>query len=176
MRSHPLIKYSAITCGVLFSLGAIGIAAGLRINTSPSLPLGVYRLTGEAISKGAIVIFCPPLTPAFAEAKTRGYIGVGFCPAGHGAMIKKVSALAGDSISVNDEGVYINDRQLPNSVPLATDAGGRTLPHYRVTHKKLNRTEVLLMSDSNGKSFDARYFGPINTAHISGVISPLFTW
>jgi len=173
---HPLIKYSGITCGLLFSLSAIGIAAGLRINTTPSLPLGVYRLTGETISKGATVIFCPPLTPVFAEAQTRGYISVGFCPAGYGAMIKKVSALAGDIISVNDEGVCVNNQQLPNSAPLAADIGGGPLPYYRITNKKLNRAEVLLMSDSNRKSFDARYFGPINIAQISGVIRPLITW
>ncbi|MBL8368460.1 MAG: S26 family signal peptidase, partial [Candidatus Accumulibacter sp.] len=40
----------------------------------------------------------------------------------------------------------------------------------------LSGSELLLMSDVSGISFDGRYFGPIDRSQIKGVIRPVFTW
>jgi type IV secretory pathway protease TraF len=40
----------------------------------------------------------------------------------------------------------------------------------------LGNSEVLLMSDVSGTSFDGRYFGPINRSQIKTVIRPVITW
>jgi type IV secretory pathway protease TraF len=36
--------------------------------------------------------------------------------------------------------------------------------------------DVLLMSDISGRSFDGRYFGPIERAQIQAVIRPVWIW
>ncbi len=150
--------------------------AGLRVNTTRSIPLGLYVLSNEPIEKGAYVLFCPPERPEFDLAKERGYIGAGFCPGGYGNMMKKVLAAHNDVVSVTDGGVMINGMLIPASQPIEADLIGRPLPRFRVTAHVLDPTELLLMSDTNSRSFDARYFGPIDRDHIQGLIYPIFTW
>ncbi|MBX3321048.1 MAG: conjugative transfer signal peptidase TraF [Nitrospira sp.] len=121
-------------------------------------------------------MWCPPERPEFDLAKERGYIGVGFCPGGYGNMMKKVVASDHDVVSVTDEGVTINGTLLPASQPSEADSMGRPLPRFRGTDHVLAASELLLMSDTNSRSFDARYFGPVHRAHIQSLIYPVWTW
>ena len=149
---------------------------GLRLNTTRSIPLGLYKMSHDPIEKGVYVLWCPPERPEFDLAKERGYIGVGFCPGGYGNMMKKVVASDHDVVSVTDEGVTINGTLLPASQPSEADSMGRPLPRFRVTDHVLAASELLLMSDTNSRSFDARYFGPVHRAHIQSLIYPVWTW
>ena len=151
-------------------------AAGLRVNTTKSIPVGIYRLTDVPVGKGEYVIFCPPQTALFDEARSRGYIGVGFCPGGYGYMMKRVWAAANDTIVSTDEGLRINGSLLPLSKPLETDKAGRMMPRYSFNHYKLGKSELLLMSDVSGTSFDGRYFGLVDAGQVEGVIKPLVTF
>ena len=55
--------------------------AGLRVNVTASLPLGLYRLCPDAPGKGDYVSFC--LEGEYAQlALERGYVGPGVCPSG----------------------------------------------------------------------------------------------
>jgi type IV secretory pathway protease TraF len=40
----------------------------------------------------------------------------------------------------------------------------------------LKDSELLLMSDVSGTSFDGRYFGPVNLSQAKGVITPIITF
>ena len=51
---------------------------------------------------------------------------------------------------------------------------GKPLP-FRETAYTLGTAQVLLMSDYSPKSFDGRYFGPIDQTGIKGVLRPVFT-
>lgn len=153
----------------------IAVGAGVRINTSPSVPLGLYWETGVPLRVGAFVILCPPPTEAFAEALRRDYIGAGFCPGGYGYVFKRIQALAGDRISVTDQGVWINGQWMPGSRPLNADPSGRLLPRYRTQDYTLAPGEVLLLSDQHPRSFDGRYFGPVEASRMA-VIQPVVTW
>ena len=62
------------------------------------------------------------------------------------------------------------------TLQLKRDAGGRALPRFRAERTPLGATEVLLMSEVSGTSFDGRYFGPIDRSHIVTVVSLLITW
>ena len=54
-------------------VGLLVHASGLRINPTPSLPKGVYRIASGAPAKGDFVTFC--LQGEFAElARERGYL------------------------------------------------------------------------------------------------------
>jgi conjugative transfer signal peptidase TraF len=160
----------------LLTLGIGCYAAGARINTTKSIPVGLYWTSNKPVEKGAYVLFCPPKARVFDDAKSRGYIGAGFCPSDYGYLMKRVLAVQSDVVSITDEGVWVNDALLPLSVPITTDGTGRALPRYRANRFSLRESEVLLMSDVSSTSFDGRYFGPIARSHIKTVISPVLTW
>ena len=163
--------------GAALAGAALAYAAGARINTTRSIPVGLYWTSpGAAVEKGAYVFFCPPQARVFDEARARGYIGAGFCPGGYGYMMKRVLAARGDDVAVAEEGVRVNGALLPFSAPKAVDAGGRALPRFRADRTTLGAADVLLMSDVSGTSFDGRYFGPIDRSHIVTVVSPVITW
>ena len=160
----------------VLALGIACYAAGVRVNTTRSIPVGLYLTSSAPVHKGAYVLFCPPPTGVFDEARQRGYIGSGLCPGGYGYMMKKVLAAKADAIDVADDGVRINGELLPLSAPLKADKAGRPLARYQASSYALGNSEVLLMSDVSRTSFDSRYFGPIHVAQIKSVIEPVFVW
>jgi conjugative transfer signal peptidase TraF len=168
---------SIVIVGVgLAATGGAMYAAGARVNTSKSIPLGLYWTSSAPVTKGEYVIFCPPQRLIFADARERGYIGSGFCPGDYGDMMKKVLAAKGDTISVTPDGVTVNGKLLPNSKPLPADGAGRPLPHRSAERYTLGTSELLLMTDRSATSFDARYFGPVTRDQVKSVIRPVFTW
>jgi conjugative transfer signal peptidase TraF len=160
----------------LLALGLVCAAADLRVNTTRSIPVGLYRTTDAPLEKGKYLIFCPPQSELFEEAKAREYIGAGFCPGGYGFMMKRVVAMGGDRVSVAEEGVRVNGKLLPKSAPLESDKTGRVMPCYSLSDYTLGKSELLLMGDASGTSFDGRYFGPVEVSHIRDVIRPLITF
>ena len=172
------MKLFTVSFGVMMSVFVVcglAYAAGIRLNTTPSIPLGVYRLTNEPIVKGVYVLFCPPPAAVFDMAKARGYLGAGYCPGGYGHLMKKILAVQDDVVSIGTDGVQVNGQLLPLSEPIKLDGGGRPLPNYEASWV-LGSSEVLVMSDSNRGSFDGRYFGPIQRSQIEGVVRPVYTW
>ena len=166
------------------ALGVAGVAvlsivcgvSGARINTTKSIPVGLYWTSSAPVEKGAYVMFCPPHADVFDAARERGYIGAGFCPGGYGYMMKRVLAAKADAVNITEDGVRVNGEQLPLSAPLKTDKAGRTLPRYSAQAFTVGSSELLLMSDVSGTSFDGRYFGPIDRSQITTVLRPVFTW
>jgi conjugative transfer signal peptidase TraF len=149
---------------------------GARFNTTKSIPVGLYWASSQPVEKGVYVMFCPPQDHVFEEAKRRGYIGPGSCPGGYGYMMKRILAAKNDVVTVSSDGVTVNDKLLPLSLPVNFDKEGRALPYYRINHKTLTDDEVLMMSDVSGTSFDSRYFGPVLRSQIKTVIIPVVTW
>lgn len=172
--------------GITTGVGVAGIAlivagaacrmAGIRINASKSIPVGVYRTTDIPIVTGAYVLVCPPPSGMFEEARKRGYIGAGFCPGEYGYLMKRVAATENDTVTVTDEGVRVNGSLLPFSAPRRSDKARRPLPFYRINDYVLGRDEVLLMSDKSATSFDSRYFGPVLRSQLATAITALVTW
>jgi conjugative transfer signal peptidase TraF len=157
----------------LLALGLICAAAGLRVNTTRSIPFGLYWTTDAPVEKGEYIIFCPPQSALFDQAKARGYIGAGFCPGDYGFMMKRVAAVGGEVLASMQEGVSVNGSLLANSAPLALDNAGRMMPRYRIDGYILGESELLLMGDASCASFDGRYFGPVNVSQVRGVIRPV---
>ncbi len=122
-----LSNWAAVLGAGVVALGGICYASGIRVNTSSSIPLGIYLVSDGAIERNAYVMFCPPQLGVFEEARRRHYILAGFCPGGYGYMMKKVMGLASDVVEVADDGVRVNGVVLPFSVPLNMDRAGRPL-------------------------------------------------
>ena len=159
----------------LFVLSIGARISGIYINITPSLPVGFYKMVDEPIASGAYVAFCPQQDEVFDMAIDRSYINRGNCPGGYGLLLKRVFAQSGDTVSIDQAGIFVNGEHLPNSAQLTADAEGHALPQYRL-QAVLDDSEYLLLSDLNPQSFDARYFGLIARDQIKQVVRPIFTW
>lgn len=122
-------------------------SAGYRINLTPSLPKGVYRVFPESYDSSALgdlVSFC--LDGEFATlAGERGYLQPGSCPSGLRPLLKRVAGLPGDVVDVGRLALR----------PL--DSMGRPVPSV-LQNGIIPSGMVLLMAQHPG-SFDGRYFG-----------------
>ncbi|EOS1694668.1 conjugative transfer signal peptidase TraF [Escherichia coli] len=175
-RFQRLTKYVAIAGGAALLLAGTAYLAGAKVNTTKSIPVGLYWKSNASVEKGAYVMFCPPQVGVFSDAKERGYIAGGFCPGDYGYMMKRVLAAKGDEVAITDAGVRVNGELLPHSALIKADPSGRPLPRYQSDSYTLGTAEVLLMSDVSDTSFDGRYFGPVNRSQIITVIRPVLTW
>jgi conjugative transfer signal peptidase TraF len=174
----PIKILAVLVLAVSVSVFVLSIGfrvSGIYINTTPSLPVGFYQVVDEPIANGAYVAFCPPKNAVFDMARDRSYINRGDCPGGYRLLLKRVFAQSGDTVFIDQEGIFVNGEHLPNSAQLKADAEGQPLPQYRL-NVVLNDAEYLLLSDLNPQSFDARYFGLIARDQIQQVVHPVFTW
>jgi conjugative transfer signal peptidase TraF len=148
----------------------VGSAFDIRLNTSPSLPFGLYRVTAD--SSAPLVEFCPA-EPVASFANARGYRQAGSCPDGGTPLMKPIVARAGDVVDVSADGVRVNGNLLRNSASLARDNAGRALAPWPTGKYAVPTGTVWLISDYHARSFDSRYFGPVPTALIRDHLRPL---
>ena len=175
-RTIKILAIAVLIISAIVFVLSIGFrVSGIYINTTPSLPVGFYQVVDEPIVNGTYVAFCPPQVEVFDIAKDRRYINKGDCPGGYGLLLKRVFALSGNTVFIDQAGIFVNGEHLPKSAQLKIDADGQPLPQYRL-QAVLDDSEYLLLSDLNPRSFDARYFGLIARDQIQQVVRPIFTW
>lgn len=165
-------RISAFCLVILFGLFQISGSLGLRINTSPSLPVGLYVTTADKNSR--LVEFCPP-EPYARLAITRGYRDAGNCSDGAAPLLKPVIAKAGDVVEVSRHGLRVNGRDVLNSAAVQTDTKGRPLNAWPFGRYTVSAEMVWVASSYHPRSFDSRYFGPIKTSVIRDHVRPLVT-
>ncbi len=168
-RAKRIAVLALVTLAVVVM---IPTAAGLRVNDSPSLPIGLYVVTSDP--DATLVEFCPT-APYASLAAERGYRTKGSCPDGGAPLMKPIVAQAGDSVEVSSSGIVVNGRMLPNSAPLAVDTNGRALRHWPFGEYAVKPGTLWVVSSYNRRSFDSRYFGPITEAQIRHHLRPLLT-
>lgn len=167
-------KLAALAICIFASIALAGLA-GARINSTKSLARGLYWRVSAPIERGAYVRFCPPDRDVFREARRRHYVPAGFCPGGLAFMMKRIAAMPGDVVTVDEAGVIVNGERLPFSAPRAMDSNGRPLPRWNAHDYTLRAGELLLMTDMSVDSFDARYFGPLAQSQVVDVVRPVMT-
>ena len=132
--------------------------AGLRVNVTASLPLGLYRLCPDAPGKGDYVSFC--LEGEYAQlALERGYVGPGVCPSGMRPLLKQVAGLPGDVVET--AGLHALEADSFDR-PLVSALGDGRIP-----------LGMALVLAPHGGSFDGRYFGLVPLASLQKV-EPVF--
>jgi conjugative transfer signal peptidase TraF len=146
--------------------------AGIRVNASESLPIGLYRITSDQSAR--LIEFCPA-EPFGSLSANRAYRGKGTCPDGGEPLMKPIVAVEGDTVKFSATGVAINGKVLPNSSPLRFDTKDRPLPHWPFGTYRVPAGTVWVISSFNNRSFDSRYFGPISTRAIRHHLRPLIT-
>ena len=142
---------------------ALAFDAGLRINPTPSLPKGIYRISPGTPGKGDLVSFC--LEGEFAElALERGYLEPGSCPSGLRPLLKRLVGLPGDVVD-------------PAMFPIRSlDSRGRPMTPALIpwTPGVIPSGMALVVADHPG-SFDSRYFGFVPLDSLQRV-EPLFVF
>ncbi len=144
----------------LLLAGLLVHASGLRINPTPSLPKGIYRVVpGEPI-KGDLVSFC--LRGEFADlAGERDYLQTGSCDNGLRPLLKRLAGMPGDYIDAGSLAVY------------AVDSQGRPIPSA-LRSGVIPSGMALVLADHEG-SFDSRYFGLVPLESLQRV-EPFFVF
>jgi conjugative transfer signal peptidase TraF len=158
---------SALVIGILFWGASI---QGIRVNASPSMPVGLYQVTSSP--DATLVEFCP-VEPFASIANARGYRQAGNCPDGGSPLMKPVVARAGDSVQLSEKGVVVNGTAILNSAPLLEDTAGRPLTSWPFGVYTVLPGTMWVVSDYHPRSFDSRYFGPVSVALIRNRLRPL---
>ncbi|MEY9520037.1 hypothetical protein ABIF70_001178 [Bradyrhizobium japonicum] len=80
----------------MIAIAGIAWLGGLRLNLTPSEPLGLWRIVSfdRQIAVGDLVFVCPPAGSISAFGLERGYFRRGSCSGGAAPLIKTVVALA----------------------------------------------------------------------------------
>ncbi len=133
-------------------------------NASASAPIGLYELVPRAPARSELAVIRLPGS-VHALAVARGYL------AGLALLIKPVVAVPGDVVCRHAATVTVN----ADVVALARDADalGRSLPRWQGC-LTLVTGQVFVLSTAPD-SFDGRYFGPLNVAHVLGVGRAIWT-
>ena len=157
--------------GLIFGLFVTLGLAGIRMNTTPSLPVGIYV---EAGPQSPLIEFCPSGEPA-AIAARRGYRAAGNCPDGASALLKPIVARSGDVVELTAQGISVNNHPIRNTAPLAVDTDHRPLEHFPFGRYVVGDEDVWVASSYNKRSFDSRYYGPVSKRAIVAHLRPLLT-
>lgn len=166
-RTAKLIGATALSScvGVFLLMGMLGV----RINASPSLPLGLYVETSD---QSGLLEFCPA-EPFGSFAAARGYRSKGNCPDGASPLMKPVIARAGDLVETSSRGIAVNGAFVPNTAPRMLDTLGRAMTPWPFGAFRVAPGTVWVASSYNAKSFDSRYFGPVAVSAIRAHLRPL---
>jgi conjugative transfer signal peptidase TraF len=135
------------------------------IQVSGSMPKGVYKIKDDdSVSLGQIVVFnIPPSVSDLVKNRRWAPESVSYL------LMKPVAAKAGDRVLVSEKGLFINDMYCG---PVKRfDSKGRPLPV--IDGEFVLRQNELFTLSNHDNSFDSRYFGPIATSAVKGVVEPL---
>jgi conjugative transfer signal peptidase TraF len=172
-RSVSVVAIALLVFGIMLALFQFFAGSGLRINASPSLPMGLYVVSKSPDAN--LVEFCPA-EPFARLANARGWRGNGNCPDGAAPLLKPVVAHAGDVVELSARGIAVNGHLLPNTAPLSRDSQGRPLQPWPFGHYRIGGDAVWVASSYNSHSFDSRYFGPVLVRSIRDRLRPLVTF
>jgi conjugative transfer signal peptidase TraF len=164
-----------LTIGVaLVSCSCAVAITGIRLNFTPSMPLGIYRImevSPHEIRRGMLVAVCAPLDAA-RLGRQRGYLSGGACAGNSEPLLKTIAAVGGDVVAVSRSGVSVNGCLLADSKPLAFDRAGRRVTSWPVGRHQVSDGSIWLYA-ANERSWDSRYWGPAPAGNVSAVVAPL---
>jgi signal peptidase I len=131
---------------------------GLRMPDSilylhpPGIPYGHYLFHLEPVHRGDVVVFVFPPNPTV-------------------DFIKRVIAVAGDTVEVRNGVVHLNGQKVPDphahyEIPLAEHTG--LSPRDNFGPVKVPPHKVFVMGDNRDRSYDSRFWGFVDANDIEG--------
>jgi conjugative transfer signal peptidase TraF len=147
------------------------IALPISFNEMASEPIGFYWNTRQSGPYAKVCL--PPKEEAqaidFGIPDTHGT-----CPGGHQPLLKQLFAASDHHpILFSAAGFTINGQLLPHTAPVVRAANGKLLqpiPYGIYTHG------LFAISTYHPRSYDSRYFGPIDPRSVAGFARPLLVF
>jgi conjugative transfer signal peptidase TraF len=133
-------------------------------NASASVPIGLYELVRRPPARGELAVIRLP-DPVHALAVARGYLAAG------ALLIKPVAAGPGDIVCRHATMVTVNGHPVGRAHD--ADGLGRSLRRWSGC-LTLTSGQVFVLSNAP-ESFDGRYLGPTDVAHVLGVGRAIWT-
>nr|WP_283813344.1 conjugative transfer signal peptidase TraF [Bradyrhizobium sp. Leo121] len=157
----------------MIAIAGIAWLGGLRLNLTPSEPLGLWRIVpiDRQVVAGDLAFVCPPPGPVSVFGLERGYFRQGSCSGGAAPLIKAVVAVSSAHIEIG-AAVMIDGVLLPRSRLGPVDGRGRPLSPWAGI--VVPPGHLFLHSPFAG-SCDSRYFGPVPEAGLLGLARPILT-
>ena len=157
--------HSTLVLGVLV-LAAVVSTHWVRLNISPSTPLGLYRLAAvtRPLTHGTLVVLPVPVSIQPWHSP--------WVP-----LLKPVAAVAGDVVCVWGGTLWVWTQ--PGSPPrwyglVWQQAQGKMLP--RIDGCLAVEAGHIFLASAARNSLDSRYFGTVPVTTITAQAVPLFTW
>ena len=158
-----------LAVSVVVALGATRI----RLNpTAASAPRGVYWVAPGEPTRGTQLRVCLPEVLA-RFGRVRGYLDPGGCPGGVRPVGKRVAALPGDRVEVEEGAILVNGKRFPGVRRLARDSAGRFIPAVAEGTYRVAPGTAWMVSDFNPRSWDSRYYGAVPLAEDAQVLRAL---
>lgn len=145
--------------GAVFSMVlGVAYASGYRLNVTPSLEQGIYRLSSQPPRRGDIVAFCLSGPDTVLAAS---YVQPGSCPSGLRPLMKYLTGMPSDVVRIEENGILCGPAQGPRCFwPVRireTDSKGR--PVVPATIEGIVPDGMALVLTDHEGGFDSRYFG-----------------
>ena len=181
MRTKPTAQLIVgITAGVL--AGTVGaVHAGVRINLSPSMPKGLYRLVhcdetaGRDAAVGDWVVIDTrkaSSNPGLAFFRSQGWLS--YSGRSDDLLMKTIVGVGSDEVTEEDGRLYVNGQPLARSASTRQRVVG-TLPLPSVElPQRIKEGEVWLSSDHK-RGIDSRYFGAVARSSIACKVEAAWT-
>jgi conjugative transfer signal peptidase TraF len=161
-----------LVAGLVLGLGLIAAAdqfLGLTLVTSRSIEPYALRAVAAPVAAGRYVKFCPPSLAGLPAPQ----IPHMSCPLTPIPFVKPVVAVSGDVVELTDAEVRINGVTLAETVTHYTDKEGRPVNPYPRGTYRVGPDEIWVVSNFAKRSFDSRYFGPIQRTEVKAVLQPI---
>lgn len=135
---------------------------GIVYQSTDSMPKGwyVYTPVHFPLERNQIVVF--KLTPYWQQ-----YIVEHHWMVPDSLLMKPIVGIPGDKVCVYDHQVWINGQ--PDVLIVSDYAPGKPLPILNFC-RELKPGEYFMMSHHIPRSFDSRYFGPIDQSQMVGLV------
>ena len=162
-------RKAAVLLFVLWAiLAALFCSGRLILNTTCSVPRGLWWVSGGRIQRGDTV------TVPFSAFRSTSWVPeIYWRKNAWGtpkAFLKRVAGLPGDMVEAGEYGlIRVAGEVIPNSAPLSADRAGRSLRAFQLP-VVLASDEIWLLSDSP-RGFDSRYLGPARIEECQKAIS-----
>lgn len=142
-------------------------SATYMVNSTLSMPKGIYRITKEdTLKKGDYILFDPPIDFAIL-AHERGWFDKDW------PLLKPIIAQEGDHFC-NQEGSFrINN--LYSGEVLTNDSQGRPIGHFEYCGV-VPEGKIVVGVPKESRSLDSRYFGFVDKNEVQGVAELVWTY
>ena len=154
-------------CVYISMFAAWAYQSGFRINLSPSVPTGIWKIISrryDVESPDEYVVVSANDHWGYKLAMERGYLN-NFSP-----MLKRVTATEADIVDYDEDerAVIVNGSYLFMTEIFSMDMEGRTLP--KAWFPTLLKKGEAWLSSENIRGYDSRYFGPVSQDILQGAI------